>query len=149
MAARKKTTKTTQTDRVGTVVSGAIAPRYTIIVSLNKADIKRLPTEVSEGNYNIARLVRAMCVNGATNDQLFQAVQAVFPDSKCAKKKSLVTWYRGDAARSGKIAKEFGPVKLVEVGTEVKEAKPATARKKATKAKAKTTPRKKATPRKK
>jgi hypothetical protein len=139
MAARKtKTTKTTKSNevtRLGTAVSGSAEGTYNIIVKLTKSEAKQLSHEVPEGNYKISTLVRQLCVLGATNDDLFSAVKLVFPDSLCATKKSLVTWYRGDGVRTGKIPAEFGPVKLVEP-TETKEVKPPTARKKATKRKA-------------
>jgi hypothetical protein len=124
---------------VGKIVSGAETPRYTIVKEFSEAEAKgAFAKPIPPGRYKIGTLAVALFARGATNDEAFSAVGLAFPTSKCAGKKSLVTWYRGDAVRAGKLDASFGPVALVDP-IPVAKAAPV-ARKTRTKAKAKAAP---------
>jgi hypothetical protein len=94
MATRKTTPKTAPKP-------APKATRYSETAEIGKVDAKRLG--IDEGEYRISTLVYALCNAGADNDALFDAVKEFFPTSKCAEKKPLVTWYRFNGERIGKV----------------------------------------------
>jgi hypothetical protein len=95
-ASKKKTAK-----KKAAAKKTSTSTRYSETVELTAPQAKSLG--IPADSYRISTMVFAMCNAGKTNDELFEAVQKHFPESECAKKKALTTWYRWKGESTGKI----------------------------------------------
>ena len=66
---------------------------------------------IEPGTYQLSTLCYALFSAEKTNDEVFEIVRKIFPESKAAQSRPQVLQYRSYGARIGKIPKRLGRVK--------------------------------------